>query len=68
MASSDRHAGAAEVNQQPESQTHGEAWRRFCKEMAGRRYGDDETRQAWLFFLAGWLGKAKQQDELRGRR
>lgn len=56
------------MHAQPEARTHGDAWRYFADEMLGRQYGADETRQAWLFFLAGWLAKAKQRDSLRGRR
>lgn len=26
----------------------------FVQEMHGRQYGEDETEQAWQFFLAGW--------------
>ena len=52
----------------PNTVRHGEAWRYFSIEMRGKLYGEDETRQAWDFFLAGWLAKAKQQDKLRGKR
>lgn len=52
---------------QPESQLHGEAWRRFCSHMASRQYGTEELRDAWLFFLDGWKAKAAQQEEIRKR-
>lgn len=34
-----------------------EAWKAFRKHMTGKRYGDDEERQAWLWFLDGWHAK-----------
>lgn len=27
----------------------------FCLEMASRQYGREETRDAWLWYAAGWL-------------
>lgn len=32
----------------------GNAWRAFCESMRGRQYGEDETRDAWEWFLAGY--------------
>lgn len=47
---------------------HGDAWKVFCKEMVDKQYGDEPLRDAWSWFLSGWLAKAKQQDQLRNRR
>lgn len=53
------------MKKQPESAAHGDAWKFFLKEMVGRHYGDEETRDSWLWFLAGWKSKAKQRVDLR---
>ena len=51
-----------------DSVAHGDAWRYFCKEMAGKLYSLENQQNAWNWFLDGWLAKAKQQDTLRNRR
>ena len=58
-------AAGGRMKRQPEAQKHGEAWRYFSGEMTGRQYGETETRDAWLWFLAGWLSKAKQRQNFR---
>jgi hypothetical protein len=30
------------------------AWSSFVAEMVGKQYGAEETREAWLWFRAGW--------------
>jgi methylphosphotriester-DNA--protein-cysteine methyltransferase len=37
--------------------TETKAWIAFCGEMAGRQYGEEEEREAWLWFLGGWLSR-----------
>lgn len=52
----------------PSTRRHGDAYKFFKQETFGRRYGPEEESQAWSFFLAGWLAKARQADILRGKR
>jgi len=63
------------MNVQPETQKHGAAWSAFVASTAvsGRLlYAAPGTNDAatlrygWLCFLAGWLGKARQHDKLKG--
>lgn len=39
----------------PGSITHDDAWKAFGQKMIGRQYGREETRDAWFWFLSGWL-------------
>lgn len=43
------------IRQPVEANIHPLAWKCFCKEMEGRQYGKNETSDAWLWFLAGWV-------------
>jgi hypothetical protein len=47
----------------PGSIIHGEAYRRFMREMNLRMYSDDAQRDAWEWFLLGWQAKCKQREE-----
>lgn len=47
-----------------QSFTHGDAWKYFSKAMAGKQYGAEETRDAWAWFLTGWLAKARHRQDL----
>lgn len=33
----------------------------FCREMRFKQYGREQTRDAWLMFVSGWLA-AKEHD------
>lgn len=55
----------------PEARTHGAAWAAFRDALTRQQVLTVPAtflRELWLMFLKGWLAKARQADELRGRR
>jgi len=49
----------------PGHKAHGECYRAFHEEMRFKQYGQEESSTAWLWFLAGWLAKAKHEKQNR---
>jgi len=54
----------------PDSVRHGAAFAYFSRECRERgvRIPGQHSQELWPFFLAGWLAKAKQANDLRGRK